>query len=100
MSVLTRLRDRLRKNRAGRKLGESDAPADTGAAQTRATGGTPQPGAPDAHSTTGSTPSGTFVGRAGGDDPGSAGQTGAEARAAEARAAETRRDDADSDPGS
>lgn len=39
-------------------------------AQTRPTGGVPDPEAPDTHSTTGTTPNGTFVGRASGDDPG------------------------------
>lgn len=39
-------------------------------AQTRPIGGVPDPEAPDTHSTTGTTPSGTFVGRASGDDQG------------------------------
>jgi hypothetical protein len=91
-TVLTRIRELWRKDREGRKLGESDAPAEAGTARTRATGGAPQPDAPDTHSTTGSTPSDTFVGRAGGDDPGSVGQTGAEARADAARDKDTEPD--------
>lgn len=41
------------------------------------------PDANDTHSTTGTTPSGIFVGRAGGDDAGSVGPDGAEIRARE-----------------
>lgn len=69
---------------------EADVPADKATARTRATGGEPDPDAPDQGSTTGTTPSGTFVGRAGGDDPGYSEETGAEARAAAARAARGR----------
>lgn len=39
-------------------------------AQTRPTGGVADPEAPDTHSTTGTTPNDTFVGRVSGDDPG------------------------------
>lgn len=39
-------------------------------ARTRAEGGVPDPSTADTHSTTGTTPSGEFVGRASGDDPG------------------------------
>lgn len=39
-------------------------------AQERPTGGVADTEAPDTHSTTGTTPNDTFVGRAGGDDPG------------------------------
>jgi hypothetical protein len=46
------------------------------------TGGVPDPAAPDQHSTTGTTPNDTFVGRAAGDDAGYL-ETGAEKRAAE-----------------
>jgi hypothetical protein len=37
---------------------------------------------PDQHTTTGTTPSGTFVGRVAGDDTGAGEETGAERRAA------------------
>ncbi|MEN3357719.1 MAG: hypothetical protein V7637_1701 [Mycobacteriales bacterium] len=60
---------------------EADVPADKAVARTRETGGDPDPDAPDQASTTGTTPSETFVGRVGGDDPGYAEETGAEARA-------------------
>lgn len=39
-------------------------------AQTRPTGGVPDADAPDTHSTTGTTPNDTYVGRVSGDDPG------------------------------
>ena len=45
------------------------------------TGGEPDPSAPDAHSTTGTTPKGSFVGRAAGQDVGYL-ETGSERRAA------------------
>lgn len=61
--------------------GEADTPADPQSARTRATGGVPEPEAKDTHSTTGTTPSETFVGRASGDDAGEPEQSGAEARA-------------------
>lgn len=61
---------------------ESDVASDEHTAGSRATGGEPDGGAPDQGSTTGTTPSGTFVGRVSGDDPGYAGETGAEARSA------------------
>lgn len=44
------------------------------------TGGKPEDAAADQHSTTGTTPKGTFVGRIAGDDPGYL-ETGAEKRA-------------------
>lgn len=44
------------------------------------TGGEGDASAPDSHSTTGTTPNETFVGRPGGDDPGYL-ETGAEKRA-------------------
>ena len=60
---------------------ESDAPQDTGVANSRDTGGEPDETAPDPNSTTGTTPNEEFVGRAQGQDVGYAGETGAEARA-------------------
>jgi hypothetical protein len=70
MAILSKIWGWFRRDRAARRQAEHDAPADAGTARTRATGGEPDPDAPDRHSTTGTTPSGTFVGRAGGDDPG------------------------------
>jgi hypothetical protein len=43
------------------------------------------PAAQDTYSTTGTTPSGMFVGRASGDETGDVGSSGAEARAEHAR---------------
>jgi hypothetical protein len=59
---------------------EADVPADKATARTRVTGGEPDPDAPDQASTTGTTPSETFVGRVAGDDPGYTEETGAEVR--------------------
>jgi hypothetical protein len=59
---------------------EVDVPADEATAGARSTGGVEDPDAPDQASTTGSTPKGEYVGRIAGDDPGYAGETGAEAR--------------------
>lgn len=58
---------------------ESDVAPDAAQARTRATGGHPQD-MPDRHSTTGTTPSATFVGRVAGQDVGYAETTGAERR--------------------
>lgn len=60
---------------------ETDVPRDPAVAGSRATGGVEQHGAPDSNSTTGTTPNDEFVGRASGDDPGAAGESGAEVRA-------------------
>ncbi len=81
MSLWSRIRSRLGGSPSGAVPGESDAPRDGQTARTRATGGAPQPGASDTHSTTGTTPNEHFVGRPSGDDPGDAGVTGAEVRA-------------------
>lgn len=69
--------------------GEDDVARDDGQALSRATGGVPDPDAPDQGSTTGTTDSGEFVGRVAGQDVGYAGETGAERRQAAAEAAET-----------
>jgi hypothetical protein len=66
-----------------RKSAERDVAPDEGVARTRETGGVPDHTAPDQHSTTGTTPSEGFVGRAAGQDVGYAGETGAERRAEE-----------------
>jgi hypothetical protein len=65
---------------------ETDVADDDAQATTRATGGVPNDEAPDQGSTTGTTPSGDFVGRVQGQDVGYAGETGAERRAAVAEA--------------
>ncbi len=79
MSLWTRIRDRLGGAQSPQTPGEADAPVDTGTARSRPTGGVPDPGARDTHSTTGTTPNQSFVGRAS-SDPGGAGRTGAEVR--------------------
>lgn len=61
--------------------GEDDVDRDDHEALSRATGGVPDEDAPDQHSTTGTTPDDTYVGRVSGQDVGYAGQTGAEKRA-------------------
>lgn len=81
MSVWSWLRDRLRRDRESRRFGEVDAPGDPGTARSRATGGVPDAEGPDRHSTTGTTPSSSFVGRVAGDDAGVGETTGAEKRA-------------------
>jgi hypothetical protein len=62
---------------------EEDVPDDPGQALSRATGGVDNPEHPDQGSTTGTTPSGEFVGRVAGDDVGYAEEQGAERRARE-----------------
>lgn len=63
---------------------EADVQEDRHQAHTRAEGGVENPEHLDQHSTTGTTPSGSFVGRVAGEDAGDAGETGAERRAAAA----------------
>ena len=69
------------KDKSGYKS-EDDTDRDPHTARSRATGGVEDPDAPDQGSTTGTTPSGEFVGRIAGQDIGSIGETGAERRAA------------------
>lgn len=64
---------------------EPDVQRDDAVAASRSTGGVAHPDHPDQHSTTGTTPNETFVGRVAGADPGYEGETGAERRAAVAR---------------
>ncbi len=61
---------------------EEDADVDDSQALSRATGGVPDPTEPDQGSTTGTTPSGEFVGRVAGQDVGYADEQGSERRAA------------------
>jgi len=81
MGLISRARDFLVRDQASRHRAEGDAPADASMAQSRPTGGEPDPDAPDTHSTTGTTESGSFVGRATGDDAGVDEKSGAEMRA-------------------
>ncbi len=60
---------------------EADTQADDRVAGSRDTGGVDDEAAQDQGSTTGTTPSGEYVGRVAGQDVGYAGETGAEARA-------------------
>lgn len=60
---------------------EDDVDPDDAEALSRATGGVENPDAPDQGSTTGTTPSETFVGRVSGQDVGYAEETGGERRA-------------------
>jgi len=76
MSVWSGLKRRLFAHR----VNERDAPADTGVAATRETGGAETDRTGDARSTTGTGPSDEFVGRVAGDDEGYTDTTGAEAR--------------------
>jgi hypothetical protein len=59
-----------------------DTQADPQRADSRDTGGVPDPEMPDQASTTGTTPDDEYVGRVAGQDVGYAGETGAERRAA------------------
>lgn len=61
---------------------EEDVAVNPAVANTRATGGEPDRSQPDQHSTTGTTPNETFVGRVSGQDVGYAEETGAERRSA------------------
>ncbi|MGW0330772.1 hypothetical protein ACWD0J_02650 [Streptomyces sp. NPDC003011] len=56
------------------------ATAEVASGRPQDAGGKPETDAADQHSTTGTTPNETFVGRVAGDDPGSL-ETGAEKRA-------------------
>jgi hypothetical protein len=60
---------------------EDDVDPDDAEALSRATGGVEDPDAPDQGSSTGTTPTETFVGRIAGQDVGYAGETGGERRA-------------------
>jgi hypothetical protein len=82
--MLGRLWDRFKRDRAARDKGERDAPADMGDPTSRAAGGGSEVETQDSHSTTGTTSSGTFVGRAGGDEAGDVGPTGGELRTGQA----------------
>lgn len=76
---------------------EQDVPLDTSVAASRDPGGVPDPSQPDQNSTTGTTPSGSFVGRIAGDDIGAFEESGAERRAEATRSAAESEADADAD---
>ncbi|MEP6852397.1 MAG: hypothetical protein ABJA87_07060 [bacterium] len=82
MSDDDRYLDRADDGPADDESGESDTSTDSHVAGSRATGGVVDESAQDQGSTTGSTPSGEYVGRVSGQDVGYSGETGAEARAA------------------
>jgi hypothetical protein len=84
MGFLQRMKSVLRGDPAARRTGEDDAPVDQAMATSRETGGGDDPGTMDKNSTTGTTESGEFVGRAGSDETGDVGLSGAEARGDEA----------------
>jgi hypothetical protein len=81
MSLKSRFLEAVKRDRAGRKLGETDAPGNTDTARSRPTGGVADSDAGDRHSTTGTTPNESFVGRASGDEAAEEGPSGAEVRA-------------------
>lgn len=64
------------------KTSEPDVERDQNVARSRETGGRRPQGDDDEASTTGTTEDEEYVGRIAGDDPGYAGETGAEARQA------------------
>lgn len=68
------------RNRPAAREGEEDAPTEPGTDAARPTGGGSDVATQDSHSTTGTTSSETFVGRAGSDETGDTGVSGAEAR--------------------
>lgn len=74
-----------------RRRAESDVQRDPAVSRSREEGGVDNPGHPDQHTTTGTTPNEEFVGRITGEDPGPVSETGAERRAA-ARREDRRRD--------
>ncbi|MBJ7358837.1 hypothetical protein [Nocardioides sp.] len=83
MSFLERLAGLLSRDGTARRRGEQDAPADPANAGARETGGGSDAPTMDANSTTGTTESAEFVGRAGGDETGDTGASGAEVRSGE-----------------
>lgn len=80
MSFLGSVVVRFSRDRRARSRGERDAPAGLGMAGSRETGGEPNADVQDQNSTTGTTPSADFVGRASGDESGDVGLSGGEAR--------------------
>jgi hypothetical protein len=83
MSFFERITSLVSRDRTARRRGEEDAPADPANAGARDTGGGSDVDSMDRNSTTGTTDSGEFVGRAGGDETGDVGLSGGEARTGE-----------------
>ena len=81
MAFWQRMKDQVSERSFSSTPGEKDSPTDSAVAGTRATGGAADAGADDPNSTTGTTESDTFVGRASGDEVGDVGESGAEKRA-------------------
>ncbi len=81
MAFWQRMKDRVTDGEASSTPGEADSPSDSAVAGTRASGGAPDADADDPNSTTGTTESGSFVGRASGDEVGDVGESGGEKRA-------------------
>jgi hypothetical protein len=79
MGLIQRLTGLFSRDERVRLRGEDDAPTDP-AHGSRETGGGSDVDSMDANSTTGTTDSGTFVGRAGSDETGDVGPSGAERR--------------------
>ncbi len=79
MAIGQLLKNLFVRDREMRRRGESDAPTDP-AHGTRPVGGGPDVGTMDKNSTTGTTQSDEYVGRAGGDETGDVGLSGGEAR--------------------
>jgi hypothetical protein len=80
MSLMSRLSAVFSRTSTERHRTEDDVPVDQAQAGSRVTGGGPDVGTMDKNSTTGGTESGEFVGRAGSDETGDVGVSGAEAR--------------------
>jgi hypothetical protein len=81
MAFWQRLKSRISDRQASSTPGETDTPADSAVAGSRATGGAADPDADDPNSTTGTTDSGSFVGRASSDEVGDVEESGGEKRA-------------------
>ena len=82
MTWIKRLTRFVSRDQRMRERGEQDAPTDP-AHGSRETGGGSDVESMDVNSTTGTTSSGSFVGRAGSDETGDVGLSGAEARSGE-----------------
>jgi hypothetical protein len=81
MAFWQRMKDRVTDRQGSSTPGEEDSPTDSAVAGTRATGGVEDPDADDPNSTTGTTDSGSFVGRASSDEVGDVDESGGEKRA-------------------
>lgn len=93
VTLLHRLRNLIAGVPSTPRRAEDDVPVDSANAGSRATGGGSDVDSVDRNSTTGTTESGEFVGRAGGDESGDVGLSGAEARSGEAANGSSLRDE-------